>query len=278
LPRRAPFGVLPATGLAVTLLFGCAEPSPPQDTTASVIAGLWALASQPNPVSLDDLARHLRMDLSHYADAPAGGWEHSLKAAESRNDDPVQTVELSGVSPSSTLDVTKPGELPARQEIRFGLNVRNCVSIGLIASQTGSQTETGWIPNAHGPTLTFNYVQAVQGATTSTLTANPACSTYAEIRKNFGRDYWGKGCPFRYDQTVEKQIVLPELRRHYRDAVPPLDLARPGATETKDRITLVFHRVRAEPARPETDPFMYFSIDLERCSLRVLGTSGYPRQ
>jgi HEAT repeat protein len=160
---------------------GSLEPSPPSNIGA-LIDGIWALVLQAQPVTLEDVFKHLGLKREDYR-LEGTAAAYSLDARWSAYHGRLESVPISHVTFYGVL--SHFDFQPTPQEVRINLNERFCLAASSVVDR---------IPGAAGSVIDNRTVFQVKGlpgdgslAHESSLNVAPLCSGYIEIVKNFDR-------------------------------------------------------------------------------------------
>ena len=161
---------------------GWLEPSPPSNIDGALIDGVWALVLQAQPVTLEDVFKHLGLRREDYrleGDPRTYSLDARWSAYHSRPESvPISHVTFYGV-------ISHFDWQPTRQEVRVKFNGRFCLAASSVVQR---------VSGAAGSTIDNRTVFQVKGlpgdgslAHQSSLSIAPLCSGYFEIVKNFDR-------------------------------------------------------------------------------------------
>ena len=126
-----------------------AEPKP---VDSKVVAGIWALMTQEEAVTVSDVAKALHLEITQYAPTPKGGWEKvsykRIDSADANGRNPILIFAFSEIMTYGPIPaIPGPPTKPA-QTIRVIFQPRNCISAQSISAQTGASFR------AHFPAIT----------------------------------------------------------------------------------------------------------------------------
>lgn len=164
-----------------------------------LIAALWTLTNQTEPITLEEVANRLHMNLSKYDDSSRFylqlGWKQVLTAekdganAVTDESSPVWGIWLSGVKQDSSMEKYRQPGKPFLQVLRVSLKKGVCVSADAVMKQTGVNVTNQYRPGfADVLGYEAHYFSSDNGETQGQLEVPMACSGQVDIRKTFSKN------------------------------------------------------------------------------------------
>jgi len=252
------------------------EPLVPKHIEDLLVRGLWALAKQPNAITLDDVIADLHLDAANYeigAVRPLSAASMPVRWAVERNKEnivKVSFVQLSGI-------FSFFGE-PASQEVAITLDYRFCVSQDSFNTLLGQQELD---PNSvlhrradnFGSDGSIVFAQRDERrdariAQKSRLVVSRECVRTVSIRKEFDAKFWNELCPFNYDNALIEERIVPAIRHDFAAKLKTYDLNAPVIGDYGAGVELRYWPARLPRSR-RNDSAPQLVLNIDRCSREI---------